>query len=92
MRRVGAQEAKDELTLRKTYKARRQRVCHMHYCSLCTRINPNSILFPQKFCNRMSVKPSEMVHWKQLTLEFMTKESDHPDNSSLIVEHNLQWR
>ena len=37
------------------------------------------------------VKPSEMVHWKQLTLEFMTEESDNPDDS-LIVEHKLQWR
>ena len=38
------------------------------------------------------VKPSEMVHWKQLTLEYMTEESDDPDDSSLIVEHKLQWR
>ena len=38
------------------------------------------------------VKPSEMVHWKQLTLEFMTEESDDPDDSSLIIEDKLQWR
>ena len=94
---LDGKEAKDELTfqeaLRKKYRARRQRVCHVHCCSLCTLTNPNSISFPQKFCNRMSmVKPSEMVYWKQLTLEYMTEESDDPDDSSLIVEHKLQWR
>lgn len=48
---------------------------------------------PQKFYNRMSVvKPSEMVHWKQLALEYMTEESDDPDDGSAIVEHKLQWR
>ena len=38
------------------------------------------------------VKPSEMKHWNQLTLEYMTEESDDPEDESVIIEHRLQWR
>ena len=38
------------------------------------------ILFPQKYQNRLVVvKPAEMIHWRQLTLEYMTEESDDPE-------------
>ena len=38
------------------------------------------------------VKPAEMVHWKQLSLEYMTEESDDPEDDNVIIEHRLQWR
>ena len=42
-------------------------------------------MFPQ---NRLVVvKPAEMIHWKQLTLEYMTEESGDPEDDSVI-----EWR
>ena len=38
------------------------------------------------------VKPNELKHWNQLTLDYMTEESDDPEDDSVIVEHRLQWR
>ena len=33
-----------------------------------------------------------MKLWKDLTLDYMTVESDDPDDASLIIEHQLTWR
>ena len=40
----------------------------------------------------MVVKHAEMIHWKQLTLEYLTEESDDPEDDNVIIEHKLQWR
>ena len=47
----------------------------------------------QKFCNRASmVQSSENKYWEQLTLEYMTEESDDSDDPAVIVEHQFPWR
>ena len=97
---LDGKDGKDELTfqeaLRKKYRARRQRVCHVHLLLIFMHtfyFIESQILFPQKFYNRTAVvKPSEMIHWKLLTLEYMTEESDDPDDDNVIIEHKLQWR
>ena len=54
---------------------------------------PNPDIVLQKYQNRLVVvKPAEMIHWKQLTLEYMTEESDDPEDDNVIIEHKLQWR
>ena len=38
------------------------------------------------------VQEEEMKYWKQLSVEFMSEESDDPDDPSVIVIHPLCWR
>ena len=39
------------------------------------------------------VTPKELEkYWKQLSPQYMTEESDDPDDSNTIVEHKLSWR
>ena len=33
-----------------------------------------------------------MKYWEQLTLNFMTEESDDMSDSNTIIEHKLTWR
>ena len=37
-------------------------------------------------------KREEMKYWEQLTLNFMTEESDDMSDSNTIIEHKLTWR
>ena len=48
----------------------------------------------QKFQRRTTlVTPREMEkYWKHLNLNYMTEESDDPENPNGIVEHRLTWR
>ena len=47
----------------------------------------------QKFRARTTVVSNkEMEKWKDLSLVFMTEESDDPENPNGIVEHKLLWR
>ena len=47
----------------------------------------------QKFENRaLVVMESETKYWCQLTVDFMTEESDNDDDGNLLVVHQLQWR
>ena len=33
-----------------------------------------------------------MKHWKDVSLEFMSEESDDPDNPNVLIIHKLPWR
>ena len=47
----------------------------------------------QKFDNRKSVILNEEIkYWNDLSLEFMTEESDDEDDRNCIIEHKLPWR
>lgn len=49
-------------------------------------------MFLQKFSNRASVvQPSEAKFWEQVKVEFMTEESDDPDDPTVIIEHRISW-
>ena len=37
------------------------------------------------------VQPSETKFWDQVKVEFMTEESDDPDDPTAIVEHQISW-
>ena len=51
------------------------------------------MLYLQKFENRKSVILSdELQYWDDLSLEFMTEESDDEDDFNCIIEHKLPWR
>ena len=39
---------------------------------------------------KAAVKPGEKAIWENVTLQFMSDESDHSDNT--IVKHKLSWR
>ena len=53
----------------------------------------NSVLnLLQKFDNRaLVVMESEIKYWSQLTVDFMTEESDNDDDGNILVVHQLQW-
>ena len=34
----------------------------------------------------------EVKYWNDLSLEFMTEESDNEDDPNCIIEHKLPWR
>ena len=38
------------------------------------------------------VKESEMDYWKQLSIDFMTEESDFDEDTCTIIRHELTWR
>lgn len=38
------------------------------------------------------VQEAEAKHWKQLSMECMTEESDDPTDPNAIVIHPLPWR
>ena len=38
------------------------------------------------------VKKEEMKYWEQLSLSFMTEESDDENDPNCIIEHKLTWR
>lgn len=40
----------------------------------------------------MVVQEAEAKHWKQLGIEYMTEESDDPNDANSIVIHSLPWR
>ena len=47
----------------------------------------------QKFDNRaVVVLEGELKHWKQLNVNYMTEESDDPEDSNCIIIHPLPWR
>ena len=46
----------------------------------------------QKFENRALVMESEMKYWSQLTVDFMTDESDDGGDTNALVVHQLHWR
>lgn len=49
--------------------------------------------FPQKFENRQSVVwETEAKYWADLTMEYMTEESDCSSDDNCIVEHKVPWR
>ena len=51
------------------------------------------IIHAQKFNNRaLVVLPNEMNHWKQISVDFMTDESDDSDDPNVLVIHELTWR
>lgn len=51
------------------------------------------VLFLQTFDRRTSVvKESEMDHWKMLSYQYMTEESDANDEPNAIILHKLEWR
>lgn len=51
------------------------------------------LLHLQKFHNRQSViLNEEEKYWNDLSLEFMTEESDDEDDPNSIIEHKLPWR
>ena len=53
----------------------------------------NLLLKLQKFDNRKSVILNEEVkYWDDLSLEFVTEESDDEDDPNCIIEHKLPWR
>ena len=33
-----------------------------------------------------------MKYWKDVSLEFMSEESDDPDNPNVLIIHKLPWR
>ena len=71
-------------SISKKYRQRQRRVCII----LRSLFNFNF----QKFDNRgLMVMKEEMNHWKQLSIQYMTEESDGNDADTLIV-HELQWR
>ena len=38
------------------------------------------------------MKIEHLLCWSQLTVDFMTEESDNDDDGNLLVVHQLQWR
>ena len=51
------------------------------------------IIHTQKFDNRaLVVLPNEMNHWKHISVDFMTEESDDSDDPNVLVIHELTWR
>ena len=38
------------------------------------------------------VKETEMKYWNELTVEFITEESDDDANTNTLVVHQLLWR
>lgn len=38
------------------------------------------------------VQASETKFWEQVEVEFMTEESDDPDDPTVIIEHWISWR
>ena len=47
----------------------------------------------QKFENRRSViLDEELKYWEQLSLDYMTEESDDARDPNCIIEHKLPWR
>ena len=57
------------------------------WCLLC------DISKLQKFDNRKSViRDEELKYWEQLSLDYMTEESDDASDPNCIVEHKLPWR
>ncbi len=46
----------------------------------------------QKFESRsLVVKPEELVHWKGVTIDDMSEESDDADNGNNIIVHKFMW-
>ena len=47
----------------------------------------------QKFDRRAQVvTKNELRYWENLTVQYMTEESDMEDDSGVIVTHKLPWR
>lgn len=38
------------------------------------------------------VTEKEMKFWKQLSINYMTEESDDPSNNGALITHKLPWR
>ena len=84
---------------RKKYRARRKRVSYYWFnfvfCGFISITCSSSLhSFDQKFDNRaLVILPSEMSHWKQLSLDFMSdEESDDEEDPNGFVVHPLEWR
>ena len=51
------------------------------------------LMYIQKFENRaLVVTQTEMVRWKQLSIEYMSQESDDDSDNLAVVVHQPQWR
>lgn len=49
--------------------------------------------FFQKFDRRsVVVMESEKKYWKELSVEFMSDESDDDNDSNIFIVHQLSWR
>ena len=52
-----------------------------------------ALLLLQKLENRgLVVKETELPRWKQLTIFYMSEESDDNSDPQSIVLHQLEWR
>ena len=79
------------MSKKKKYTARRKRASSLlslqFYCSCMTTI------FHKKVDTRsLVVLQSEMEKWKQLSIEFMSEESDDAEDEQTIILHPLLWR
>lgn len=52
-----------------------------------------SHIFPQKFENRaLVVSQTEEPRWKELSIDFMSEESDDESDILAVVVHRPKWR
>ena len=74
---------------RKKYRARRKRVCSEFFYSSSYLMT----IFNQKYDTRgLVVHGGEEQSWRQLTIDYMSEESDDPADNQSVVVHPLQWR
>lgn len=96
MRRLWKSEDKEDfvemnqkIALMKKYRARRKRVSFHSWGYLFIAL---FFYYVQKFENRaVVVKESEIKYWKDLSLEYMSEESDDPGDLNTLVVHKLLW-
>lgn len=70
----------------KKYRARRRRVMKC----ICNYVFRSPL---QKFENRsLMTNETEQLHWKQLTIDFMSEESDDETDPMMVVVHQPEWR
>ena len=61
-------------------------------CSQMILLYMHLVSYKQKYDNRaVVVREAEMKYWQELSVDFMSLESDDPDDSNSLIVHKLPW-
>ena len=83
-------EVNRKISQQKKYRSRRKRVCI--YRSRTVLLVLHITIFMQKYDNRaIVVREGEMKYWQQLSIDFMSEESDDPADSNSLIVHKHPW-